>query len=279
MWDPVNQRVYLPTEAAVMTASPAATAQPAATKPIEPPKPAGPPKNTFVAKLKAPPEITRKQISRELRTKGFENFLVDELEATLRPALFSDVDRERLLGLAERKESVSRDKIEILKNAIDQLDAYGVSNKLDEMEVGRDQYPGVIERIALSKVYRELAEAGLQSSTKTRQAALRLGAAATRAGLPRDVLRPVTQQLEAFSRIYEELDEPDLGTEEYDLAAVTPDTIFTVVRWRGFASSFPTLLAPETLLLPLSGRGTTAASKLTIGTATAWELGLPICGS
>ncbi len=276
LWDPVNQRAYWPTEPTTTTPAATAAAQPAAT-PVELPKPAGPPRNYLVAKLKPAAEIIRKQIRAQIRTAGYENFLLDELEATLRPVLFSDADRERLIGLVERKDSVSPDQIENLNNAIEQLDSNGVRLKLDNLQVGRDQYPGAIERIAVTKLYREIGDAGLQSPTRTKQMISRLVSLATKAGLPRDLLRPATQQLEAFSRLDEELDLP-VGDDGFDLASVTPETIFTVVRWRGFAANFPVVLASETLLVPASGKGP-AANKLTIGTATALELGLPICGS
>jgi hypothetical protein len=281
MWDPVNQRAYWPTQTAATTpASPAATAPAPGVdaKPAEPPKPVGPPRNILIAKLKAAPEIVRKQVRNLIRMTAYENFLSDEVEAALHGALFSDVDRERLLGLAQRKESVTPEKFEILTNAVDQLDAPTVRLKLDAIDVARGEYAGMTDKMALSKVYREIGDAGLQTPSKTRQLVSRLIGAATKAGVSRDALKAVTQKIEAFSRINEELDGAEVEGEGLDLASVTPETVFTVVRCRGIAANGPALLASATLLLPASGKGT-GANKLTIETATARELGLPIYGS
>jgi hypothetical protein len=230
-----------------------------------------------IAKLKPTPEMVRKQVRNFIRTTAYDNFVTDELEAALHLGLFSETDRERLLGLAQRKESVTADKVENLTNAVDQLDAPAVRLKLEAMDVGHNEYAGVTERIALSKVYREICDAGLQTPSKTRQLVVRLVNAATKAGLSRDMLRPLTQKIEAFSRINEELDDAEPEGEGLDLASVTPETVFTVVRCR-VAANAPALLASATLLIPASGKGT-GASKLSIETATARELGLPIYGS
>jgi hypothetical protein len=302
MWDPVNQRVYTPTaetartstaaaapaQPAATTAQPAAsTAQPAATaaqpdataaQPAEPPKPVGPPRNFLMAKIAAPADAVRKQVRNLIRTTAYDDYVVGELETVLSPVLFSDADRERLLGLATRKESVNQDQLDLLNNAIDQLDAVGVRIKLEKMDMGRDQYAGVTERIALSKVYREITEAGFQSPSRTKQAINKLENAAARAGLPRELLQSIAQRLDAFSRINQVLEDSDAGSEGLDLAGVTPDTAFTVVRWRGYSSPFPCLLAANTLLMPLRSKSP-GLNKLTIETVSAAELGLPIYGS
>jgi hypothetical protein len=275
-----GQPTYVsPPQQPVATPAPVAAAapEPSAAKPAEAPKPVGPPRNTLVARLKPAPENIRRTV-RSLIKNAYGTFVEEELESALRPVLFSDADRDRLLGLAERKDSLMPDMLENLNTALGLLDVQAVRLKLDNLKVGRDEYSGVIERIAAQRLYRDLCDAGLQSASKTKQMVSKLTAAAAKAGLPRDLVKSVAQRIEAFSQVYEALEDSEVSEDGFDLATATPETVFTVVRWRGFVSNFPMVLAPETLLLPLVTKGP-GAGKLIIETATATELGLPICGS
>jgi hypothetical protein len=274
MYDPATGRIYIP-EPATQAASTSAEAGQKPAPPVDPPKPLGPPKNALTERLEAAAGAIRRRVRTLIQSTAYQRFLEDELEEVIRPVKFSDADRDQLLGLAERKDSVTPEKIELLAIAVDEFNAEAVRRKLDDMQVGQEQYRGLIEKIAVNKEYRDLCAADLQTPLKTRQAILRLEKAATKAGLPPIVLRSVKQKLEAFARIYEELDESD--PERVELKSITPDSSFTVVRWRGYPSSTPALLASDTLLLP-GGKGS-GGNKLTIETATAAQVGLPIYGS
>jgi len=274
LWDPVNQRAYWPA-AETTTPEAAPTAQPGA-KTAEP-KTVGPPRNFVEAQLKAAPDSTRKQV-RNLIGNAYKSFIGDELEETLRPFLFSDVDRERLLGLAESKSNLTVDQMENLRFLVEQIDESAIRRKLEDFQVGRDQYSRILERIGLRKALNDLDDFGFRSpSTKTKPLISRLTATATKAGAPREQIRSLTNRLEDYWQLSEDLDNADLVGEGVDLASVTPETVFKVVRLRGFASKFPVMLAPGLILLPMSAKAP-GRDKLIFQSATAVEL-LPICGS
>jgi hypothetical protein len=274
-YNPLTQSYYVPS-AETTTARATTSAQPGA-KSVEPSKPAGPPRNWVEARLKAAPENSRKQI-RTLIQKAYQSFVADELEESLRPFLFSDADRERLLGLAESKSSLTVDQMEVLRNLVDQVDEASIRLKLDGWQVGRDQYAGIPERIGLRKVLNDLDDLDFQGPPNKKKTMIsRLFGAATKAGVPRDQIRSLTKRLDDFWQLSEDLENADSVGDGVDLASITPETVFKVVRLHGVTSKFPVMLASGSILLPLSIKPP-GDVKLIFETATAVEV-LPICGS
>ncbi|WP_165071874.1 hypothetical protein [Paludisphaera rhizosphaerae] len=276
MWDPASQRLLSAAEVASMAAAAAATAAKPAEAPKPPQKPPGPPRNEVRVTLLAADDAQRRIVRSEIQKGGLLAFLSPEVEARLQDALFTDARKDELLDMVGRKPSVTPEQLELLTRAVDDLDAPMVRTKLDSMEFARDQYNAFVEQIAFTRVYNELVESGVPQPARIRSIVQRLDKAAARAGVPRDVIRAAAEQIQGIARIYDELDVGFLA-QDFDLAAVTPETVFTVVRLRGLPVSEPRLLSSETLLAPATG--STGNRRISIATATAWEVGLPICGA
>jgi len=278
MYDPASQRVLSAAEVASMAAAAAATA--AAPKPQEapkpPPKPPGPPHNDVRTTLLAADDAQRRVVRSEIQKGGLLAFLSPEVEARLQDALFTDARKDELLDMVGRKPTVTPEQLELLTRAVDDLDAPMVRTKLDSMEFARDQYNAFVEQIAFTRVYNELVEGGVPQPARVRSIVQRLDKTAARAGVPRDVMREADDQIQGVARIYDELD-GGFAAQDFDLSAVMPETVFTVVRLRGLPLSEPRLLSSETLLAPANAAS--GSRRLSIATATAWEVGLPICGA
>lgn len=278
MWDPATQRVLSAAEVASMAAAAAAAA--AAPKPEEapkpPPKPPGPPHNEVRTTLAAADEAQRRAVRSEIQKGGLLAFLSPEVEARLEDALFTDVRKDELLDMVGRKPSVTPEQLELLTRAVDDLDAAMVRAKLEAMEFTRDQYNSFAEQIALKRVYNELVEGGVPPAARVRSIVQRFEKAAARAGVPRDVIRAAADQIQGLAQIYDEL---DIGfvAQDFDLSAVTPESVFTVVRLRGLPAGELRLLSSDTLLA--AANASTGNRRISVSTSTAWEVGLPICGS
>jgi hypothetical protein len=256
----------------------AATATPTATAPPpDPPHADGPPDNTVVTRLKPANGAQRSRLLQEVERRVGE-VLRNELETLLKPFLWTIADQDRALDLARLKRA-GNDKVGALARAIDAKDPILTASCFDDAGVAPVDSEPLVKRLALLKIVRELQRQRTRDAFEMDDSAQRLTSAAIQAGGEEERVRPVTQQLVSLAQLRDTLRnfvgegaEPGIT-----LGSVQPDSNFKVIRSPSFAGT-PVALDTETLLVPAPSRGP-GGGKLTIGEASAAQVGLPILGA
>ncbi len=249
-----------PTEAAVYPAPP-------------PPEPLTPPANTVITRIEPAKKADRDLLVDEIEAR-LDAILKTDLEETLRPALWSENDRDRARELGRAK-GMSGEALASFERTLAVDAPVAGPATFEAARLAPVDYEPLVKRIALRKALSALKSQRPDDAAAMDEAVRRLAGAAVLAGLAEETLRPVGQQLVALTHLRDRLRGVDGKPFDsaIELGNVLPDTLFTVVYSTSYPGP-PVALDAETLLTT-----TPPSDPLRVRESTAARLGLPILGS